>query len=90
MKPNRLLLLAFLAMAAGGCAGPKYDGAGYRSPDWQWQPSSHGPARNHHGPEYYGSPDNMPPMFWDSVFNGDETNAPVDSTGNCVMERSET
>ena len=90
MKLNRLLLLAFLAIVAGGCTGPNYDGADYRPPDWQWQPSSHGPVRNYHGPECYGSPDNMPPMFWDNVLNGGETDAPLSPTSTCVMGRSET
>ncbi len=89
MKLNRLLILPFLAIMAGGCTGPNYDGAGYRSPDWQWQPSSHGPVRNYHGPEYYGSPENLPPALWDNVLNGRETNAPVSSTSTYVMGRSE-
>jgi len=87
MKPNLLLLLAFPTIMAGGCAGPNYDGPDYRSPDWRWQPSSHGPVRNYHGPEYYGSPENLPPALWDSVLNGVETNTPVSSIGICVAGR---
>jgi hypothetical protein len=90
MKLNRLLLPAFLVIVAGGCAGLNSDGPDYRSPDWQWQPSSNRPVRNYHGPEYYGSPDNVPPMLWDNVFNGGETNAPVSFIGTRAMGRSET
>ena len=66
MKLNRLLLLAFLTMVAGGC------------------------ATNYHGPEYYESPNNLPPALWDNVLNCGETNAPVSSIGTRVMGRSET
>ena len=45
---------------------------------------------HYHGPEYFGSPENLPPMFWDSVLNGGETSAPLSATSTCDMGRRET
>jgi hypothetical protein len=44
-----------------------------------------GCASNYHGPEYQGTPNHLPPAFWDSPFEGAEAMAAPGSSGQGIQ-----